>query len=135
MSLNYTDFMSQSRDVLNNLTDGEISYRCAISRSYYGVYHAALDFADTVSVPPLSCVGGSSHRKLSSYFEGSFHEDKDLRLKYRKLGYCLKQLHDMRCRADYELDGPITRADAEIHIERCELRINEIESLSKAIAA
>ncbi|UUJ42380.1 hypothetical protein L1A22_08805 [Pseudomonas extremaustralis] len=135
MTLNYTDFMSQSRDILNHLTDGEISYRCAISRSYYGVYHAALNFADTVSVPPLSSMGGSSHRKLSSYFEGSFHEDKDLRLKYRKLGYSLKQLHDMRCRADYELGGPISRADAEIHIERCDLRISEIEGLSKAIAA
>lgn len=135
MILNYTDFMSQSREILNNLTDGEINYRCAISRSYYGVYHAALDFADTISVPPLSSMGGSSHRKLSSYFEGNYHESKELRLKYRKLGYCLKQLHDMRCRADYELSGPITRADAEIHIERCDLRISEIEDLSKSLAA
>lgn len=135
MATDYTDFIKQACEIFSHPAPTEISYRCAISRSYYGIYHSALSFADSISTPPVSDTGGPTHRKLSLYYEDSFHSDKALRLRFRKLGYCLKQLHDLRCKADYNLNDAITPADASAHIDRCKLRILEIDSLSRDIAA
>ena len=135
MATDYTDFIKQACDIFSLPHPTEISYRCAISRSYYGAYHSALNFADSISTPLVSATGGPTHRKLSLYFEDSFHSDKSLRLRFRKLGYCLKQLHDLRCKADYNLNDAITSADAASHIERCKLRIQEVDNLNRDIAA
>lgn len=134
MAVMYKDFMDYAAEAIK-VTDCEFSRRNSMSRSYYSVYHAALTYADTVSLPPVSSYSGPTHRKLSKYFEDNMNSDKPFRLKLRRLGYQLKQLHQRRCDADYELDETITFQSAQDHLTRCQKRLEEFEELLSEAAA
>ncbi|MDT9630961.1 hypothetical protein F6S08_06900 [Pseudomonas sp. JV449] len=134
MSVDYKEFIEFASSVLND-GSSEFDLRNSISRSYYATYHAALAYADVVSVPPVSDCSGPTHRKLSSFFEGSMNADHQLRLSLRKLGYSLKQLHANRVMADYKLEEMITLKVARDHLSRCEVRLQEVCVLSSALAA
>ncbi|WP_145991809.1 hypothetical protein [Pseudomonas sp. FFUP_PS_473] len=134
MSINYKDFYDYAAA---EVIDGspEFSLRNGMSRSYYSVYHLALEYADSVAVPPVSDCKGPTHRKLSEYFEKSFNADMELRRTLRRLGYSLKQLHDNRVTADYHLDESVTFTKAKEHLLRCDLRLKDFQSLLSAAAA
>lgn len=134
MAIGYRDFMGYASEAIN-AEDCEFSRRNSMSRSYYAVYHAALAYGDSVSVPPVSDFSGPTHRKLSKFFEGNMHADKSLRLQLRRLGYQLKQLHQGRCDADYEIDETITILSARDHLARCQKRLEEFEELLSSLAA
>jgi len=134
MSVDYKDFIGFASAVLKD-DSSEFDLRNSISRSYYATYHAALAYADVVSVPPVSDYSGPTHRKLSKFFEDSMNADLPMRIGLRKLGYSLKQLHTNRVMADYKIEEMITPKVARDHLSRCELRLQEICELSSALAA
>jgi hypothetical protein len=134
MAICYKDFMSYATSAIE--AEGcEFSHRNSMSRSYYAVYHAALAYGDTVSVPPVSDFSGPTHRKLSKFFEDSMNADKQLRMRLRRLGYQLKQLHQGRCDADYDMAETITVLRARDHFARCQKRLEEFEELLSSVAA
>ena len=134
MSIVYKDFYDYAvSEVVGSASD--FALRNGISRSYYCVYHLALEYADSVAVPPVSDCKGPTHRKLSEYYEKSFNADIDTRLNLRKLGYSLKQLHDNRVMADYHLSESVTFAKAQEHLVRCGMRLKDFEVLLSAAAA
>lgn len=128
-------FVEEAAEYLAAESDSEIKFRCSISRAYYGLYHAGLEYADTISVPPVSDTAGPSHRKLSAFFENNLESDKGLRLSHRRLGYVMKQLHEQRVNADYKLDQLVTREVAESHLVRCNSMIQLVDTLKAAKAA
>lgn len=134
MGITYREFYDQG---VASIVPGasEFSLRNGVSRSYYGVYHLALAYADLVSVPPVSDCGGPTHRKLSKFFEGSLNADPELRRRLRRLGYCLKQLHDNRVLSDYHLDECISYSLARDHLASCDLRLKEFQELLSVAAA
>lgn len=134
MSINYKDFYNYASDAI--VADApEFSLRNGVSRGYYSVYHLALEYADTIAVPPVSDHKGPTHRKLSEFFENSFHPDISIRRTRRRLGYSLKQLHDSRVVADYHLDESVTLGKAQEHLTRCDLRLKDFQALLAAAAA
>lgn len=131
MSVSGNDFIIEAAAILEDASASEIKCRIAISRSYYGLYHAALAYADTISQPPVSSLAGPSHRKLSIFFEGNLNKDQSIRLKFRKVGYKLKQLHESRCKADYSINSDITYTDAISDHKACKSLVNDINELKK----
>lgn len=128
MGIKYRDFFDYAAEAIKN-EDCEFSLRNSMSRGYYSVYHLALIYADSVSVPPVSDYVGPTHRKLSKFFEDSLHADLSQRRNLRRLGYCLKQLHKGRCDADYELEREISLIVAQVHFQGCKSRFDDFEKL------
>lgn len=54
----------------------------------------------------------------------------------KRIGYMLKQLHENRCQADYDLKATMTTMDADEHLQRCSEGIQLVESaiLKSAVA-
>lgn len=135
MAVDYTDFLTSARSMLAGGDVEEVCIRNAMSRSYYGLYHIALRYADAAHVPPVSDWAGKTHEKLAAFYEGSFHANKEHRLKLRGIGYALKQSHRARCRADYHLDLAVDQLSAESQAISCERKSELIFGLMEALAA
>ncbi len=133
MSITYQCILAEAQRVGLN-TGSEASQRTAVCRSYYAFYHASLEYADKVSIPPVSDTCGPTHSKLRCYFMDSMHPDRPTRMKHKKIGYTLKRIHTLRVRADYFLDDVITAEDAEATYLSCREHIAEVEDLAKAAA-
>lgn len=100
----------------------EASYRAAVSRSYYAVYHHGLQ---TVSIKlPLtnglvySC---PTHEKLyKKMLDGRTHE-------WRVLAYKVSDFKKERVEADYYLSEDVTVEDAVDAIAKAKALINEFD--------
>lgn len=80
MAIEYTGFGEVAFSLLHSEENTEAFFRSSVSRAYYGFYHAALIYADSVSVPRVSDTRGPTHTKLSSYFHSNLHADPALRI-------------------------------------------------------
>lgn len=105
-------FIDEADRAMASGSGSEITYRSASSRAYYGLYHCALAYADTLLTPPLSACGGSSHKKVSDYYKVGLAPTREKTVKFRKVSYQLLQLHSQRVKADYRLDTEFHEADA-----------------------
>jgi hypothetical protein len=132
--VDYKDFLESAAKSLEDY-DSEISNRNVMSRAYYGLYHLALSYADSVAVPPVSACKGPTHEKLSTFFEKSIGKDKALMLKMLSIGYSLKQYHRKRCKADYTLDEAVSRIEAEAQLQNCLDKVDVLRALQEAHAA
>ncbi|WNF45802.1 hypothetical protein RHP75_15665 [Pseudomonas sp. SG20056] len=110
----------------------EISFRAGISRAYYGLYSAAIDYADKLSPVPISSCAGSTHKKLVDFLAEQMAGGRDLVLKHRQLSYKLKAMHGHRVKADYYLDDEVYRDEAEAVLLSCRDMITKIEALGAA---
>lgn len=138
MAVSTDDFINFARDSISNCSTSssvEIDLRNAVSRAYYGLYHAALVYANTVSVIPVGDYLGSTHKKLSDFFQQCSHSDAELKRLHKRVGYSLKQLHAKRCSADYEIYDEFPYSDAVAHLKRCEEQLAIIFRLSESLAA
>ena len=135
MTVCYRDILQEGSRVLNSASSSEAAYRTVIGSSYYALYHAALAFADTHYVPPVSSTSGHTHSKLSGCFMGDYSHDPSKRLAMRKIGYNLKRLHGVRVKADYYIEETIPKSDAEATLSSCELNIKAVEDLAQEAAA
>lgn len=68
MAICYKDFMIYAAGAIE-ADSCEFSHRNSMSRSYYAVYHAALAYGDTVSVPPVSDFSGPTHRSCRNFLK------------------------------------------------------------------
>lgn len=129
MPVSSYSFIEEARRIIGSGSLTEIACRNVISRAYYGLYHCALQHADTILTPPLSACGGGSHVKVSSFYSGHVCKTRDETVKYRKIGINLLQLHGQRVRSDYRLDENIDLADAEAVLVRCDSLFSELTVL------
>lgn len=135
MPINYKDFTSVSHQLLTAQPCTEAGLRSSMSRAYYGLYHAALQYADTISVPPVSDTIGPVHAKLGAYYQLPTQCEKSVKLMMRQIGYSLKALHELRCKADYQLDTKIDQLEADTVYQRCLEKIDLVEKLAATKAA
>jgi uncharacterized protein (UPF0332 family) len=90
----------------------EASYRTAVSRAYYGAFHAARLFLVELGFKPVG--NANVHAFVRHYLNGSNHPDASLAAGQ------LADLQAARNRADYDLDNPDVgrRAYAMVIVER-----------------
>lgn len=135
MAIVGSEFLDMARECLSSGSTSEVMCRVSVSRGYYGVYHVALAYADSISIPPVSATAGRTHEKLRLYYENFFGTDRSATLAHRHIGYRLKQLHDARVIADYKVDETVSYIMAEAQVESCTQLIERIDSLKATKAA
>lgn len=126
MAITASEFIKVAQENLEH-DPGEMGVRTAISRAYYGMYHACLGLSGAVPRKhPLNGVfKGGTHSRLSQYMtECAEVISPDIALEIKKLGVKLKMYHKYRCDADYEIDKEIDNMLADIVISEA---INTID--------
>lgn len=132
MPVSYEDISQVARDLLDSTPCTEAVLRSSISRAYYGFFHLSLEYADSINVPPLSSARGPVHATLGAYYQESMHNDMQLRLNMRQVGWSLKKLHELRCKADYRLGETLSHFDADNMYQQCESKIKLLQELIAA---
>jgi hypothetical protein len=135
MPVSYEEISKVALDLLNATPCTEAGLRSSVSRAYYGLYHLSLEYADSIHVPPISDASGPVHATLGAYYQGHMHHDKQTRLNFKQIGWSLKGLHELRCKADYRLDETITHNDADAVYQRCASKIELVQQMMAAKAA
>lgn len=96
----------------------EVEYRNVIGRAYYSAYHGAKTFYDGLPtkglVPSQPC---GSHKKLWYGLSNPTVTDVGLIRKNKIIGGLCKQLHYLRCQADYHLDDDLGATEAELSLK------------------
>ena len=115
MAVEPRDFLGLAQDACRD-DSPEIARRNAISRSYYGAFHAARQAAQRLDWPEYA--NGGTHSRLASLFENR---------QKKSVAYRLRALHRMRCAADYDLATEISAAQTIEHVAKagqlfCELQ-------------
>lgn len=103
------------------LGSSEIEWRCAISRSYYAAFHVARDFLHALGFDAPRAE--TAHAFLWRRLQGCGH------VELRLIGSDLNQLRGQRNRADYDLNGEVTRRTAMSAFEIASNIFQVIESL------
>lgn len=121
MSISPSNLLQLSRDILAT-AKSEVEFRNAVGRAYYGAYHAAAAFHDSLPSPgelPLQRMG--MHLEMAYQLSRPTIPPSDPRfLKSRTLGQDLNWLHGKRLNADYKLDGSVKHSDAKAVVQRAE---------------
>lgn len=125
MAITHHDFISLA-DKLSLEADDEVALRCAMSRAYYGAYHAAKRYADTSGWPDYS---GSTHAMLALRFETASKELKDK--EYLKYSYILTNIHNSRCDADYRINLDLSRQTILKQIAECKRIVQKLSELEQ----
>lgn len=99
MAVEPAEFLSSAEDSLAK--PGEIFWRNAVSRAYYGVFHLAQATAKARGWP--SYASGGTHERLAQLYVDQGE---------RALGYRLKHVHRLRCGADYDISDMLSQATA-----------------------
>ncbi|MDT8895622.1 hypothetical protein RSO41_13270 [Halomonas sp. I1] len=116
-------------DAITSESSTEATLRTAASRSYYSLYHHALEFADNDSDVPISNLAGPTHRKLSEYFSSSVAHPDWRRKAMRRAGILLRKCHDSRCYADYSISEPFDEDVLKVMRHDCQKAIGVIEGM------
>ncbi|UVN43326.1 hypothetical protein [Pseudomonas mosselii] len=133
MAVTPSEFIAEAQRLLDQDVASEITHRTAVGRAYYGAYHCALNYADTLLVPPLSACAGGSHKKVSDYYRVGLAKTREDTVKFRKIGFNLLQMHAQRVRADYRLDEVVHVQDAESILQISRATVDSLETLGAAV--
>ncbi|EOZ2961933.1 hypothetical protein LH671_16590 [Enterobacter kobei] len=131
MSINSIDFFNAAKQY-SSMAD-EASWRSAISRAYYSMYHETM-----VSLTCVPKYTSNHHGNLIGYMttpaecKGEPYDSRTMRL----LGYNLKQLRDARNEADYHIaDISVSKEMADTAIASAELYFSKWTALKSAKAS
>lgn len=113
MPVKSADFLNVAEVICEN-NPQEIQVRCAISRSYYSMYHRVLEVLDN---EPLQYVGKGSHSSLIHYLQTDAEHDESIdHSQLRRLSYMLNAEREKRVVADYRLEHQLDMAHAQASI-------------------
>jgi|AGFS01.1.fsa_nt_gi hypothetical protein len=136
MPINSIEFVTIAQDNLDR-NSGEIGFRTAVSRAYYGMYHSCLELTGPVPRQhPLNGVfKGGSHSRLAQFMTECAELISPVNnIEVRKLGVKLKMYHKYRCDADYELNKTVTRKSAEIVISETKNLVKLVSTVKSSAA-
>lgn len=120
MSVSPDEFHDQAIRLVSQKT--EIDSRSAISRSYYAIYHRAIDAAQSLGLPESEKRDAGAHERLFLRFEA---QGKAL----KKIARRLRDKKRVRSMADYDLDEDVPVTDAETYIREARLLAADLERL------
>ncbi|MFG0496536.1 hypothetical protein ACF8MH_04280 [Pseudomonas sp. YQ_13] len=133
MAISHRDLIAIAQHLLAE--GSETALRSSMSRAYYGLFHVATEYAELVGVPPPSALVGTTHSKLGVFYQANKTGDKAFQMKMKQVGWALRSLHELRCKADYHLADDISKHDAEDCLARCIVKIDLVEELLRDRAA
>lgn len=114
MTVQPRDFLTFAESIA---ADGENGVRAALSRAYYGAFHCAQNFHESLSsqgnAPRQEGVHGTLYQCLSN---PSIPAADPKHTISRKIGVLGLHMHGLRIRADYRLDECVTQADKDLVI-------------------
>ena len=123
-------FLTLARAISNKPIVGPAECRTAISRAYYGVFHSLRRFIKLDLSISIHASGGrdNSHLLLQQYLVNC-----NVALA-AQMGRMLRDLHDSRKEADYDLDND--KLETSAHVQACVARadslLNKLELLNQA---
>ena len=116
MSVTPQDFIQIADELIADAS--QIKIRTAVSRGYYGAYHAAKMYHDQLPAPGIVLSGGGMHEELIQRLENPSFKREDPRWwQSKSIGIMLRRTRGARTHADYRLDEPLTREKAATSIE------------------
>lgn len=133
MAISHREFIAIAQHLLAE--GSETALRSSMSRAYYGLFHVATEYAELVGEPPPSALAGTTHSKLGVFYQANKAVDKALQLKMKQVGWALKSLHELRCKADYHIVDDVSKHDAEDCLARCVEKMELVEQLLRDQAA
>jgi hypothetical protein len=90
----------------------QVEIRTKISRAYYALYTHALEFHNSLASKGNALTDKAGyHKLLSQWLTNPTVTDNSLADSSRELGTKQMLAHEIRIRADYELDTPISTHD------------------------
>ncbi|MBX8534522.1 hypothetical protein K5D33_07265 [Pseudomonas cichorii] len=123
MSVSHKEFHEQAIRLVSE--NSEIDNRSAISRSYYAIYHCAIETAARLALPECEKRDAGVHERLFLRIES---QGKAL----KKIARRLRDKKRVRGVADYDLEEDVPVSDAEIFIRDARLLMADLEKLGQA---
>lgn len=138
MSVSSLDFYHQASSIFESSTNDleneqydEIALRCCVSRSYYSMYHAALEILKS-QVPNYSNAG--SHACLITYLESGPKDEPYDSKELIKLSYILRQARSQRVIADYKIEDEfISHKESERALASADRFLTMCKSLTSSL--
>lgn len=138
MSIIYSDLVELAKKMLAD-DPSETEIRSAVSRAYYGLFHCAHDIIGGRLPKTNPKTGeryrGGTHAQLSQHVltcSEDFAGQKKAFL--QRLSVKLKMNHNLRCKADYELQKEITLVHADMIMKDISSLIHEAEHIARSVA-
>lgn len=112
MTVTAADFIQCATD--SSKLTGEIHFRSAVSRAYYGAYHDSVAWETTLAHfgTNTATTRGTHALLCERLMKPHMALALDDRLKSSRRGILLRTFHGDRVRADYKLDEPVSGEDA-----------------------
>jgi len=106
MAITADDLLTLAENILAASANSEVNYRNSATRSYYSIFHKCQPISNRIrALPPKEVIG--LHAKIIWKLKN--HGDPNI----AKLGKLLFDGRDKRTHADYELQRPFNKKDAE----------------------
>lgn len=124
MSVTPQNFIEIADELISDASP--IKVRAAVSRGYYGAYHAAKEFHEQLPAPGMLSSGGGVHEALIQRLENPSFQRADERWWLSKsIGLMLRRVRDARTHADYRLGEPLSKDKAETTIAEAKIIIEK----------
>lgn len=126
MAIDHVPFIEYAQHAL--LEDTEFSARNSASRAYYAALHAAsvcLKYC-----PDNSNLRYGTHERVTTRYE-SFKSSHPLHAAGKGISYTLKQLKQVRVKADYKLDANFSKAEAEAQLSLAKIAMERVLSFKQ----
>lgn len=129
MAIEPGEFLDLARRLIGE--ENEVGFRTAASRAYYSAFHACRRLASTLPKTAKRKKRTGSHQLLIDRLRHQPFpsENRKIARQIREIGNLLEKGRDGRTTADYKLERPFSRADAEETIARAE----KIQDLLKTL--
>lgn len=91
-------------------SSGEVAFRAAIGRAYYGAYHRGLQWEKQLQMPGSNAgpAGGIHQQLINRLTNPDANCPGSIKVKSRSLAYRLTQMKITRTTADYDLTASFT---------------------------
>lgn len=127
------DFITLAEELIQEI-NSPIKIRAATSRAYYGAYHAAKSFHEslasqgTVATPVK---GGVHEQLIQCLINPTVSYTDQTYLTSKSLGYMLARVRKCRNSADYTINSDVPLEDAQTTVAEAKLIVSKSESLKK----
>jgi len=130
MSVNAEDFLLAAEQLLANGSH-EIDYRNCMSRAYYATFHAITPLSDHLPPGAEYKPDGSHDKKISKLTHCSPTHPEAIML--RAVGNDIQKCKVQLVTADYYIDDPLAKIDAEEQFLKAEYLFEQIAKLKTAL--
>ena len=129
MTVSHLDLIQFGKALLESDVTSECVRRTSVNRSYYGAYHAAMAWHESLPEKGLAGLGkGGVHQVLLECLQNPTVGSQPLKVRSRSIGYMLQACKHVRTRADYHLLASLDEDEAHQVAENALLIVEKCSS-------